>query len=111
MLCFPDGTRLRQDTGYQGFAPKGVTLFQPRKKTRGQELSTQDKERNRNIAKERIVVEHCISGIKRLRILKEKIRHRLYDFRDTVMNIGCAMHNFRVESRSKPAPSYAHAHT
>ncbi|MCB0850842.1 MAG: transposase, partial [Bacteroidetes bacterium] len=75
-LAFPQGIKLRQDTGYQGFAPQGVIVIQPKKQFRGQNLSWKDKHRNKRIAKKRIVVEHAICGVKRLRILKEQIRHQ-----------------------------------
>lgn len=109
-LYFPQGTRLRQDTGYQGFAPQGVIIIQPKKRFRGQTLSQQDKEQNRQIAKERIVVEHAISGVKRLRILKEQIRHCSTRFRDQVMMMGCAIHNFRIQCRKFQLLTHARAH-
>ena len=55
---FPKGSKLWQDTGYQGYKPDGVTILQPKKKPRGGELTDQEKASNREISKQRIVVEH-----------------------------------------------------
>jgi len=44
---FPEGSTLYQDLGFQGFVVAGVTIQQPQKKPRGQELSVEDKARNR----------------------------------------------------------------
>jgi hypothetical protein len=94
-LC---GIKLRQDTGYQGYIPVGVTVIQPTKKPRGGTLTEQQKEVNRTISKERVGIEHAIAGIKRLRILKERIRLKCEDVRDRLITIGCALHNLRVKS-------------
>lgn len=97
-LTWLPGITLRQDTGYQGYRPAGVTIIQPTKKPRGAELTASQKEVNRAISKERVVVEHSIAGIKRLRVLKERVRLHCYDVRDRLINIGCALHNLRVKS-------------
>jgi DDE superfamily endonuclease len=89
---------LRQDTGYQGYAPKNVAIIQPTKKPRGTELTEQQKQQNKAISKERVIVENAIAGVKRLRILKDRIRLKFYDLKDRIMCIGCALHNLRVKS-------------
>jgi len=71
----PDRSTLLQDTGFQGFAIEGVTIIQPKKKPRGQELTIEDKENNRAISKIRIRVEHAIGGAKRYRIVKDTSRN------------------------------------
>lgn len=42
-LVLPVGSRLCQDTGFQGYALLGVTMIQPTKKPRGKELSPEQK--------------------------------------------------------------------
>jgi hypothetical protein len=44
-------------------------------------------------------MEHAIGGVQRLRIVKEKIRNWKADFRDSVMEVCCALHNFRLNFR------------
>jgi hypothetical protein len=97
---FPPGSTLYQDTGFQGYAPPGVKVIQPKKKPRGRELSATDKRRNRQISKVRIVAEHVISGIKRCRIVKDILRNTKDGFADLAMEIACGLHNFRTERRS-----------
>jgi hypothetical protein len=98
---FPEKSTLYQDAGFQGYAPPGVDVRQPKKKPRGKELSTEEKEHNRLISRIRIVVEHVISGIKRCRIVKDVFRNTKEKFDDLVMEIACGLHNFRTECRTR----------
>jgi hypothetical protein len=95
----PEGSVLFQDTGFQGFTMAGVIIIQPKKKPRGKELSPEDKDLNRLISKIRIRVEHAIGGVKRYRIVKDKIRNWKQGFRDKVMETCCGLHNFRLNFR------------
>lgn len=95
----PDGSTLLQDAGFQGFTIEGVTIIQPRKKPRGQDLTIEDKENNRAISKIRIRVEYAIGGVKRYRIVKDTSRNWKKGFRDQVMETCCGLHNFRLNFR------------
>jgi hypothetical protein len=95
----PENSDLYQDSGFQGFTLAGVNIIQPKKKPRGQELTLDDKENNRLISKIRIRIEHAIGGVKRYRIVKDKIRNWKKDFRDKVMETCCGLHNFRLNFR------------
>ncbi len=92
----PAGSHLLQDRGFQAFTLEGVAIIQPTKKPRGKELTPEQKERNREIARRRVRIEHVNSSVKRCRMLKETIRMWKDGMRDMVMEIGCARHNFRV---------------
>ena len=96
---FPPGSKLWQDTGFQGYQPENVTIFQPKKKPRGGELTAAEKECNREIFSQRIPVEHHIEGIKRSRIVHDTFRNQKDDFVDIVMETACGLHNFRVSQR------------
>lgn len=96
---FPEGTRLYQDTGFQGYQPEGVEIKQPKKKPKGANLSEEDKENNRLISRIRIIIEHVIAGIKRCRIVKDIFRNTKKAFDDLVMEIACGLHNFRMFHR------------
>ena len=98
-VSFPDGTDLYQDKGLQGYAPPGVVIHQPKKKPRGGDLTEEEKINNRLISSTRIVVEHVISGIKRLHIVKSVFRNTVDGFDDLVLEIACGLHNFRCECR------------
>lgn len=95
----PEGSILIQDTGFQGFTLSGVVILQPKKKPRGKELRPEDKALNRLISQLRIRVEHVIGGVKRYRIVKDKIRNWKKGFRDQVMETCCGLHNFRLNFR------------
>jgi len=94
-IAYPEGMIIQQDTGFQGFAPKGVITKQPKKKPRGGELTKQEKEANRELSRVRVVIEHLISGAKRLRIVKEEMRLKVENISDDLMEIACGTHNLR----------------
>lgn len=96
---FPPNAQLFQDTGFQGYAPDQVLIYQPKKKPRGGELDQGEKFLNALISKARITVEHVIGGIKRCRILKDTFRNHLSGFDDQVLEIACGLHNLRTRHR------------
>jgi len=95
----PEGSKLCQDTGFQGFTLANGTILQPKKKPKGQALSDLDKQINQWHASLRVRVEHAISGVKRYRIVKDRIRNWKADFRDLVLETCCGLHNFRLNFR------------
>ncbi len=97
--CVPQGSTLSQDTGFQGFVLPDINIIQPKKKPRGRERTNEEKENNRKIASIRIRVEHAISGVKRCRIVKDKLRNWKKGFCDLVMETCCGLHNFRLNFR------------
>jgi hypothetical protein len=97
---FPLNSVLFQDTGFQGFAPTGVIVLQPKKKPKGRELTVEEKWINKIISSVRIIVENIIAGIKRCRIVKDIFRNSKSQFADLVMEVACGLHNFRVACRS-----------
>lgn len=95
----PKGSRLSQDNGFQGFAKEGVAILQPKKKPRNKALSDLDKSINQWQATLRIRIEHAIGGVQRMRIVKDKLRNWKDGFRDSIMEICCGLHNFRLKFR------------
>ena len=98
-LAYPQGTQLYQDKGFQGYAPPGVIVQQPKKKPRGGDLTEEEVAQNRLLSRVRIAVEHVIAGIKRMRIVKEVFRNQRLNFEDLVMEVVCGLHNFRTDNR------------
>lgn len=96
-LCFPKGSKLWKDLGLQGYEPEGVTTYQPKKRGRGKELTPEEKERNRQISRERIGVEHSIGGVKVFAIVREVYRNMRAGFEDLIMETACALHNLRLD--------------
>jgi hypothetical protein len=93
------GYTLAQDTGYQGYRPEGVIIIQPEKKPKGQELTDDRKERNREIASFRVRVEHAIGSAKRYRIVKDECRLRKDEFVNRIFATCAALRNFRIKRR------------
>ena len=96
-IHFPVGSKLWKDTGYQGYEPENAALFQPTKKPKGKELTTAQKEQNRQISKVRIRVEHSIGGVKVFGIVREIYRNMREGFDDLVMETACGLHNLRCD--------------
>ena len=97
MYSFPYPCQLYQDTGYQGYRPEGVTVFQPIKKPRGRDLTSEEKEYNRKISSFRVRVEHTIGSAKHMRIVKDECRLRANNFVQRIFSTCAAMHNFRIK--------------
>jgi hypothetical protein len=95
----PHGSCLYQDMGFQGFILNGITLVQPKKKPPGSDLTPAEKATNRAISSLRIRIEHAIGGVKRYRMVKDKIRLLRDGIRDTLMKTCCGLHNFRLQYR------------
>jgi len=95
----PEGSKLVQDTGFQGFTLEGVAILQPKKKPKGQSLLDLDKHINHWMSSFRVRTEHAIGGVKRYRIVKDEIRCWKAGIRDAVFEICCGLHNFRLNFR------------
>jgi hypothetical protein len=108
-LRFPAGSTLCQDSGFQGFAPVGVTIQQPKKKPRKRSLSTIEKMHNQNISSIRVEVEHHIGGIKRCQILVQPFRNWVDHYIDNVMEMACGLHNFRLTHRKNQGNTFSQA--
>ena len=70
-----------------------------KKKPKGRELTPDEKEKNRLISSIRVQAEHVISGVKRYRIVQDKLRNWKKGFSDLVMETCCGLHNFRLNFR------------
>jgi len=104
---FPENFLLRYDLGYIGYYPANTMVEVPHKNTKLNPLTQEQKLENQNISRKRVVVEQSISGVKRLRIVKDTIRTYSRTFRNEVMRIACGLHNFRVVSHAR---AYAPMH-
>lgn len=88
------------DLGFIGYEPQGAHKLLPVKKPHQGELSEGDKLYNRLLASVRVKVEHVMAGVKRIRIVKDKIRLHGDLIRDKVMLIACGLHNLRIAHRN-----------
>jgi hypothetical protein len=92
----PAGSRLLQDLGFLAFTLPQVDILMPTKTPRGQELTWEQKLANQALHHRRRRIEHVHSSVKRCRIVQDRIRLWKPGVRDRVMELCCALHNFRV---------------
>ena len=92
---FPSGIVLHQDLGFQGYAPQDVIVQMPHKKPRTRELTEEQKQENKQKAAVRVKVEHMIGSVKIYRIVKDRIRMYKQNIKDLVMEVACAINNFK----------------
>ena len=92
----PAGSQLWQDLGFLAFTLPQVAILMPTKKPRGQELTQKQTLANQALHHRRLRIEHVNSSVKRCRIVKDRIRLWKEGVRDLVMELCCALHNFRV---------------
>ena len=100
----PAGSQRLQEVGFQACTLDGVDILQPTKKPRGQELTRAQKAKHRRLARRRVRIEPVNSRVKRCRMRKETIRVWKAGMRAMVMDIGCALQNFRVRLTPSWAP-------
>lgn len=89
---------VRVDLGFVGFDKdyECKKLYLPHKKPKKQELTAEQKAENKVLASERIVVEHSIAGLKRYRILSDRLRMHDFDLYNQVLGICAGLWNFRL---------------
>lgn len=91
---------VRIDLGYLGFDkayPCGDFSL-PVKSSKKKPLTDEDRVKNRLLAGQRIVVEHVIGGMKRYRVLANRVRSRKWAGFDTKVEVGAGLWNFYVTS-------------
>jgi hypothetical protein len=69
------------------------------KKPKGRDLSVAEQFCNRLLSSVRITVEHSLAAVKRLHIVKDVLRNYKVGFSDRIMEIACALHNWRTSFR------------
>ena len=92
----PAGSGLLQDLGFLSFTLPEVEILMPTKKPRGAELPLAQQRANQALHQRRLRIEHVNSSVKRCRMVKDRIRLWKEGVRDLVMELCCALHNFRV---------------
>lgn len=90
---------VRLDLGFLGFAELYPCrqLYLPIKKKKKQELSPEAKDENKTQASQRVKVEHSIGGLKRYRILSDRLRMQDPKRYDTIVGICAGLWNFNLK--------------
>lgn len=88
--------KVRLDLGYQGFEKEYPCkeLYLPKKKPKGGQLSEEEKASNKLKAKDRISVEHSLSGLKRYRILSSRLRMKDFGQYNDILEVCAGLWNF-----------------
>jgi len=85
---------------FKAFHLKGLPFCNPRKSQKAKRFPISIKPSiNQWQASLRIRIEHAIVGVQRLRIVKDKLRNWKAGFRDSIMELCCGLHNFRLKFR------------
>lgn len=95
----PKKVNIWVDKGYEGInklIKNGNTVFMPKKKPKGGELTPEEKEENRVISSIRMVVEHAIGGMKRYRCLTDVYRNK-NGIDDKFITICAGLWNFHLQ--------------
>ena len=75
-LAIHKETEATLDLGYQGIEKLHANSRLPKKGSKNKPLTDEDKAANRQLSKERVMVEHVIGKIKVFRIMTERYRNR-----------------------------------
>jgi hypothetical protein len=98
-LRLPPEVTVLGDSGFEGLNAGAAAVITPWRRRKGRKLHVKRRAFNRLLAGERIAVEHTLASVKRLRILRDEFRNRRRGMVDEVMEIGCALHNYRWDCR------------
>lgn len=93
-------TKIQADTGYQGLQKIHGNTEIPKKKSKKHPLSKEDKQQNRVISSERVLIENIIREIKIFRMIAEKYRNRRKRFAMRV-NLIAAFYNRAIDLHLK----------
>ena len=77
------------DTGYQGIGKIHSNSELPKKRTKKNPLTPEDKRNNRELSSERVLNENVIGMLKRFKIISERYRNRRKRFGLRFNFIGC----------------------
>lgn len=83
------------DSGYQGLQKLHEKSKTPRKKPRKAELTDEQKQSNRELARRRVIIEHVIRSLKSFRILAERYRNRRKRF-SLRFNLIAGLYNYEL---------------
>jgi transposase len=94
---FTEHLRILADAGYQGLADLHENCQTPFKKSKYHALTQREKQRNRALARKRILIEHIFRKLKVFRILSERYRNRRKRFA-LRFNLIAAIYNLELHS-------------
>lgn len=93
----PQEVTIWVDTGFQGLQHHHPNIQIPKKATKKQPLTEQEKEGNRLISGIRVLSEHAIAGIKRFNSTTDIYRNRLPNLDDTFNLLAAGLWNYHLD--------------
>jgi len=92
------GYHVQLDLGFQGFSKlyPCSKLEIPHKKPKGKELDDDKKKMNTEMASKRVTVEHAIGGLKRYKVLSDRLRIRDCNKYDEILGVCAGLWNFSL---------------
>ena len=70
----------------------------PYKKSKNKPLTAQQKEGNRTISAKRMKVERSFAGLRRYRVLSDRLRIHRTDFYDQILGVCAGLWNFQIDN-------------
>jgi hypothetical protein len=91
---------IRVDLGYLGFGKDYAykQVFLPNKARKNTPLTPQQKQSNQELASKRIAIEHTIGGLKRYRILSDRLRVHDIEGHDSTLEVCAGLWNFYISN-------------
>lgn len=89
-------TKSLTDAGYQGIQKIHLNAELPKKKTKREPLTKEDKKNNRALSSERVLNENVIGMVKRFKIIADRYRNRRKRF-GLRFNLIAGIYNFEIE--------------
>lgn len=88
------------DTGLLGIQKYHPNTQMPKKRVKGQPLTEKEREENRLISSIRVLGEHAIAGVKRMRSTTDVYRNRIPNMDDSFMLLSSGLWNFHLNYSS-----------
>lgn len=92
----PPNVAVWVDTGFQGIQKQHLNTLIPKKATKNNPLTEEDKTENRLISSIRVTVEHAIAGIKRYRSVADIYRNHLPNLDDQFTYLSAGLWNYHL---------------
>jgi hypothetical protein len=96
----PSEVAVWTDTGFVGIQKYHPNTQIPKRRRRDRPLSENDKQENKLISSLRVIGEHAVCGIKRLRSTTDVYRNKRVNFDDTLMLLSAGIWNYHLKFSS-----------
>jgi hypothetical protein len=93
----PKDVGIFTDTGFQGIQKQHNHVVMPHKATKNHPLTPEKKQENKLISSIRVVSEHAIGGMKRLKAASDIYRNKLANLDDTFTLLAAGLWNFHLQ--------------